>query len=288
MPVRCGVLNLRSPPCIGRCRCILPSPACRLHVLLLLAAGFFASAHDPRHRWQAARPLLARAAASSHVSGLCLLSPCPSPPFPLHWQKFPPEREKDAVSAEQLHEGGRHAVQTTPRARPRGSPCSVRHKAAPLLCSGGRSPGKISPVVKGLRAGQRYAAADARRKTNREDEEARHVRGYRCTRCQPHRDRAGTSRRDALARGWHSSQRAPALSASCIMGGGPAREPPPGTCRNTTGQDRSLPLRTPTACDATERSAPDVGPPSATGGTFHDDRAASADPSGPGLHCPDR
>ena len=28
MPVRCDVLNLRClPPCIGRCRCILPSPA---------------------------------------------------------------------------------------------------------------------------------------------------------------------------------------------------------------------------------------------------------------------
>ena len=179
MPVRCGVLNLRSPPASGLPVHSPPSPACRLHGPLLLTAGFFCvrSRSPPQMHRQHARSL---SALSHHRMRPGCASPRPSPPSPSPLakisprsvkktppapnssmkaggtrhrprhghsrdappapaaatagssppqrpeprkkEKFPPEREEGAASAEQLLEGGRLTAQTAPRAR-QAVPC---------------------------------------------------------------------------------------------------------------------------------------------------------------------
>ena len=149
MSVRCGVLNLRSlPPAPSAAGASSPSPACRLHGLLLLTAGFFCVRSQSPSQMAGSMPApCSRCRIIACVRAVPL--PAPASPFPLPIEKnLPRRREKDAVSAEQPHEGGRHAAQTAPRAaaamlpllRPPGQPS--------LLCPGERSPGKISPGVK--------------------------------------------------------------------------------------------------------------------------------------------
>ena len=62
-------------------------------------------------------------------------------------RKIFPEREKDAASAAQLHEGGRLAAQTAPRVRPRCSPCSGRRhgRQFPVSAAGAQEKRNIFP-----------------------------------------------------------------------------------------------------------------------------------------------